>query len=73
MGITAWPTALEGKVEGRKFAVKLDLSNPKESIKTEYIVVGIEPLSVFREEDYEMVMRWDHYMPAESSSTGGTK
>ena len=58
---------------GRTFAVQLQFSKPNESLKTEYIVVGIDPLWVFRREDYELLMHWDHHMPAASSTTGGTK
>ncbi len=49
---------------GRTMAVTLHLSNPTEVIKTRYIVVGIDPLWVFRQEDYELLMHWDHHMPA---------
>ncbi len=62
-----------GKFEGRNFVVKLELSNPKESIKTEYIVVGRDPLWVYRREDYELVMRWDHHMTKGSPNAGGIK
>jgi hypothetical protein len=47
---------------GRTYAVELSLENPDEKIKTEYIVVGIDPLWVFRREDYELLMHWDHHM-----------
>jgi hypothetical protein len=49
---------------GRTFAVTLNLENPTETIKTQYIVVGIDPLWVFRQEDYELLSHWDHHMPA---------
>ncbi len=48
---------------GRTFMVHLHLSNPAEELKLQYIVVGIDPLWVFREEDYQLLMHWDHYMP----------
>ncbi len=48
---------------GRTYAVILHLDNPVEKVKTQYIVVGIDPLWVFRQEDYELLMHWDHYMP----------
>ncbi len=48
---------------GRTYVVVLKLENPIEEIKTTYIVVGIDPLWVFRREDYELLMHWDHYMP----------
>ena len=48
---------------GRTYAVELTLKSPEEKVKTEYIVVGIDPLWVFRREDYELLMHWDHRMP----------
>lgn len=48
---------------GRTFAVELSLKHPDEHFKTEYIVVGIDPLWVFRREDFELLMHWDHRMP----------
>ena len=59
---------------GRTYAVELALENPKETIKTEYVIVGIDPLWVFRREDYELLMHWDHRMPelpVESDQTSG--
>lgn len=47
---------------GRTYAVELSLKHPDEQIKTEYIVVGIDPLWVFRREDFELLMHWDHRM-----------
>ncbi len=48
---------------GRTFAVELSLKHPNEQLKTEYVVVGIDPLWVFRREDFELLMHWDHHMP----------
>ncbi len=48
---------------GRTYVVELTLKSPEEKVKTEYIVVGIDPLWVFRREDYELLMHWDHRMP----------
>ena len=48
---------------GRTFAVELWLKHPDEHLKTEYIVVGVDPLWVFRREDFELLMHWDHRMP----------
>jgi hypothetical protein len=53
---------------GRTFVVNLHLTNPTEEIKTQYIVVGIEPIWVFRQEDYELLMHWDHHMPSKSGT-----
>lgn len=54
---------------GRTYAVVLDLKNPDEQVKTQYIVVGIDPLWVFRQADYELLMHWDHHMPAEETGS----
>lgn len=54
---------------GRTFVVSLDLQNPKETLKTKYIVVGIDPLWVFRHEDYELLTHWDHHMPVEPAAS----
>jgi hypothetical protein len=49
-------------LSGRTYAVELEVANPSERLKAEYIVVGIDPLWVFRREDYELLMHWDHHM-----------
>ncbi len=54
---------------GRTYAVELILGYPDEKTKTEYIVVGIDPLWVFRREDYELLMHWDHRMPPVTKET----
>jgi hypothetical protein len=51
---------------GRRLAVRLELEQPRETVRTEYIVVGIDPIWVFRREDYEFLMHWDHHMPPSS-------
>lgn len=57
---------------GRRYQVKLVLENPAEEQKTQYVVVGIDPLWVFRQEDYDMMTHWDHPMPgAGTESTAG--
>jgi hypothetical protein len=52
---------------GRTFVVVLDLQNPDEELRTQYIVVGIDPLWVFRQEDYELLNHWDHLMPPDEN------
>ncbi|MBS0206831.1 MAG: hypothetical protein JSS49_28485 [Planctomycetes bacterium] len=52
---------------GKMIAVTLKLSNPNEIIKARYLVVGIDPLWVFRQEDFELLMHWDHFMPEEQN------
>jgi hypothetical protein len=49
---------------GRTIAVTLQLDNPAEELKARYIALGIDPLLVFRQEDFDLLMHWDHHMPA---------
>lgn len=51
---------------GRCFSVRLTLANPSEEEKLRFIVVGISPLWVFREDDFTMLTHWDHPMPSEA-------
>jgi hypothetical protein len=51
---------------GRWFEVELQLANPTQTEQVRYVVVGIDPLWVFRQSDYEMLGHWDHPMPAKS-------
>ena len=54
----------------RRFQVKLSLDQPAAEEKAQYVVVGIDPLWVFRLEDYDMVTHWDHPMPPASGASG---
>jgi hypothetical protein len=54
---------------GRRFQVKLTLDKPAAEQKVQYLVVGIDPLWVFRQEDYDMITHWDHPMPAADANT----
>jgi len=62
-----------GEVPGnapRCFAVKAVLSNPDKQVKLRYVVVGIDPLWVFRHEDYDLLSHWEHRMePSESAES----
>ncbi len=49
----------------RPFAVRLVLDAPAETITTRYLVVGQDPLWVFRQEDYELILHWEHKMTDE--------
>lgn len=54
-----------GEVPGdlrRCYAVNLVFDPPREE-KARFVVVGIDPLWVFRMEDYQLIMHWDHYAP----------
>jgi hypothetical protein len=52
---------------GRWFEVELKLDNPAQTEQVRYVVIGIDPLWVFRQPDYEMLGHWDHPMPSNSS------
>ncbi len=54
-----------GEVPGnapRCFAVKAKLSGSDTIERLRYIVVGIDPLWVFRQEDYDLLSHWEHPM-----------
>lgn len=58
-----------GEVAGggpRTFAVKVRLENPSEDSRLRFVVLGLDPIWVFREEDYELLLHWEHAMPATS-------
>lgn len=61
----------ESPAEGvRCFAVRVTLGNPAAEERLRYYVVGIDPLWVFRQEDYDMLARWECKMPEEEEKTG---
>lgn len=47
----------------RGFVVRLKLDNPPEEAKVRYCVVGIDPLYVFRQEEYDMFIHWECFNP----------
>lgn len=46
----------------RCFAVRLTLGNPAQELVERYVVLGIDPLWVWRHDDYVMLTHWDHTM-----------
>lgn len=44
----------------RCFAVQLKLGNPAADVRERYVVVGLDPVWVWRYDDYLMVTRWEH-------------
>jgi hypothetical protein len=57
---------LLGEIAGegpRTFAVRLKLDNPTEARDVRYYLVGIDPLWVFRQEDYDAVVHWQACVP----------
>ena len=49
------------------FAVQLSLNNPPEERRERYVVIGIDPLWVWRYDDYVMITHWCQPMPASQS------
>lgn len=47
---------------GRWFEVDLQSAQSTAPLRVKYVVVGIRPLWIFREEDYDMLSHWDHTM-----------
>ncbi|MFM9963630.1 MAG: hypothetical protein ACKV2Q_20675 [Planctomycetaceae bacterium] len=59
-----------GEVPGltqRTYLVKLKFANPAAEEKARYAVFGIDPLWIYRHEDLELLMHWEHKMPAPST------
>jgi hypothetical protein len=52
----------------RCFAVRLTLGNPREEMRERYVVVGADPIWVWRYDDYVMITHWEHAMPAEKKA-----
>jgi hypothetical protein len=53
-----------GEVPGdtpRCYAVELQFDPPRQE-KVRYVIVGIDPLWVFRMEDYQLLAHWEHRM-----------
>ena len=53
---------LLGEISGegpRTFAVRLTLDSPSQQREVRYYLVGIDPLWVFRQEDYDALAHWD--------------
>lgn len=57
---------------GRRFAVRLKFAAPAEETDVQYVVVGIDPIWVFRKEDYDLLSHWDHAMPPAEDAAAET-
>ena len=53
----------------RTFSLRLTLSESEERPVVRFLVVGIDPILVFRQEDYELLMHWEHRMDPEPEKT----
>ena len=52
----------------RCFAVRLTLGNPREEVRERYVVVGADPVWVWRYDDYLTVIHWEHPMPEKKAT-----
>lgn len=62
---------LLGEVSGegpRTFVARLKLDNPRQEEEVRYYLVGIDPLWVFRQEDYDALAHWDACVRPEDAS-----
>jgi len=65
-GLESFEILGEVPYEGaRCFAVRLGLTHPAADQKVRYVILGIDPLYVYRQEDFELLNHWDHMMPAD--------
>jgi len=46
----------------RVFTVRLKLEEPADEVKVRYVVFGLDPVWVVRQEDFDMLAYWDHPM-----------
>jgi hypothetical protein len=53
----------------RGFAVRLTLENPNEEPVVRYFVIGVDPIWVFRQEDFELISHWMHPMEGPKTKT----
>jgi hypothetical protein len=52
--------------DGRRFVVRLTFDNPEQEERAQFLIIGIDPLYVIRQEDYDMITHWDHPMEEET-------
>ncbi len=48
--------------QGRCYVVRLVLENPATERRERFVVVGIDPVWVFRKDDYDKLGHWEHPM-----------
>ncbi len=54
--------------KSRPFAVRLVLDEPREEVSTRYLVIGRDPLWVYRQDDFERMLHWEHKMDPEAAA-----
>jgi hypothetical protein len=55
----------------RCYTVRLSLDNPSEEQKVRFVVLGIDPLWVFRQEEFEMILHWECFEPTAKKTIPG--
>jgi hypothetical protein len=55
----------------RQYQVKLTLDRPRQTVVATYVVFGRSPLWVYRLEDFDMIMHWEHPMNGEEAAPTG--
>ena len=53
---------------GRRLDTRVTWSDPEEVERIRFVVVGIDPLWVFRQADYDMIAHWEHKLPAAATT-----
>ncbi|HVC97150.1 MAG TPA: hypothetical protein VND64_25955 [Pirellulales bacterium] len=53
----------------RSFVVRLFLDAPREELEVRYFVSGIDPLSVMRQEAFDVVTHWEMKMPDDQAES----
>ncbi|MFO0900783.1 MAG: hypothetical protein U0836_25415 [Pirellulales bacterium] len=53
---------------GRRYLVQIQLDGPDPPQKVNYVVIGIDPVWVIRQQDLEMLLHWDHPMDGQPSA-----
>jgi hypothetical protein len=51
-----------GSAAGWTFVVRLRFDNPLAEERARFVVVGVDPIWVFRKEDYDKLAHWEHPM-----------
>jgi hypothetical protein len=52
------------------FTVQLSLDGPAAEVRARYYVIGIDPVWVIRQEDYDMLNHWEHHHGPKDGKSG---
>jgi hypothetical protein len=59
-------------INGRTYVVRLQLSNPAADERVRFVVIGIDPIWVFRKSDFDRLAHWEHPMAVEEPAPEST-